>query len=80
MKGILEFNLDDRADMEAYLRAVKSTKLAISLWEIDQYLRGQIKHAPDTMSSEVYGALQETRDKLHEIMNDNSIDLDEFMS
>ena len=80
MKGILEFNLDDRADMEAYLRAVKSTKLAISLWEIDQYLRGQIKHAPDSMPSEVYGALQETRDKLHEIMSANSIDLDELMS
>ena len=79
MEGIIKFNLDDSADMEAYLRAVKSTKLAISLWEIDQYLRGQIKHAPDSMSSEVYGALQEVRDKLREIMSNNSIDLDELL-
>ena len=80
MKGILEFNLDDSADMEAYMRAVKSTKLAIALWDMDQYLRGKIKHAPDSMSEEEYKALQETRDKLREIMSDNSIDLDELMS
>ena len=79
MKGILEFNLEDSADEVAYIRAVKSTKLAIALWDMDQYLRSQIKHAPDSMSSEVYGALQEVRDKLHEIMSDNSIDLDELL-
>lgn len=80
MKGILEFNLDDSADMQAYLRAVKSTKLAITLWEMDQYLRSQTKYAPDSMPEEVYKSLQQTRDKLHEIMSDNSIDLDELIS
>ena len=80
MTGILEFNLDDSADMQAYLRAVKSTKLAITLWEMDQYLRSQTKYASDLMPEAVYKSLQETRDKLHEIMSDNSIDLDELMS
>ena len=80
MKGIIEFNLDDSADMQAYLRAVKSTKLAITLWEMDQYLRSQTKYAPDSMPEEVYKSLKQTRDKLHEIMSDNSIDLDELMS
>ena len=47
MTGILEFNLDDSADMQAYLRAVRSTKLAITLWEMDQYLRSKTKYAPD---------------------------------
>lgn len=80
MKGTLEFNLDDSADMEAYLRAVKSTKLALVIWDMDQYLRGEIKHAPDSMSDEVYKTLQETRDKLREIMSEHSIDLDELIS
>ena len=62
------------------MRAVKSTKLAIALWDMDQYLRGKIKHAPDSMSEEEHKALQETRDKLREIMSDNNIDLDELMS
>ena len=80
MKGTLEFNLDDSTDMEAYLRAVKSTKLAICLWDMDQYLRAQTKYAPDSMSDEVYKTLQQTRSKLREIMSEHNIDLDELMS
>ena len=80
MEGILKFNLEDSADREAHLRAIKSTKLAIALWEIDQYLRSQTKYACDLMPVEVYNELQKTRDKLREIMSDNSIDLDELMS
>ena len=79
MKGILEFNLEDSADEVAYIRAVKSTKLAVALWDMDQYLRSQTKYAPDSMSPEVYDALLEVRDKLHEIMSDHSIDLDELL-
>jgi hypothetical protein len=53
--------------------------MAVTLWDIDQYLRGQIKYAPDSMNSEVYDMLQEVRDKLHETMSENSIDLDELL-
>lgn len=80
MKGTLEFNLDDSVDMEAYLRAVKSTNLAIALWDMDQYLRGEIKHAPDSMPVEVFNKLQDVRGKLRDIMSDNNINLDELMS
>ena len=79
-RGILEFNLDDSADMEAYMRAVKSTKLALVIWDMDQYLRSQTKYAPDLMPVEVYNELQKTRGKLREIMSEHSIDLDELMS
>ena len=78
MKGTLEFNLDDSDDMQAYMRAVKSTKLAITLWEMDQYLRSQTKYGE--LNDDAYKALQDARDKLREIMSDNSIDLDELMS
>ena len=80
MKGILEFDLDERFDDEAHKRAIKSLDLAIALYDMDQYLRAQTKYAPDSMSQEVYDALQETRDKLHEIMSERSIDLDELIS
>ena len=80
MKGILEFNLDDSDEREAHLRAVKSTSLAIVLWEVDQYLRGEIKHAPDSMPTEVFNKLQDVRSRLYEIMSDNNINLDELMS
>ena len=80
MKGILEFDLDERFDVEAHKRAVKSLDLAMVLYDMDQYLRAQTKYAPDSMPSEVYDALIETRDKLHEIMSERSIDLDELIS
>jgi hypothetical protein len=76
----LIFNLDDSADMQAYMRAVKSTKLAITLWEMDQYLRSKTKYASDLMPEEVYKSLHQTRDKLHEIMSEHSVDLDELIS
>ena len=80
MKAILEFNLDEQDDVMAHLRAVKSLDMALTLWDIDGYLRGQIKHAPDSMSPEVYGTLQDVRDKLYEIMSKHSIDLDELIN
>ena len=79
MKAILEFNLDEQDDRVAHLRAVKALDVAIALWDIEQHLRAQTKYAPDSMSSEVYDALQETRDKFYEIMNERSIDLDELL-
>lgn len=79
-EAILKFNLEDPDEREAHLRAIKSTSLAIALYETDQYLRAKIKYAPDSMHPEVYESLLETRDKLHEIMSEHSIDLDELMS
>jgi hypothetical protein len=80
MKAILEFNLDEQDDEMAHKRAVKSLDMALTLWDIDGYLRGQIKHAPDSMSPEVYSTLQDVRDKLYEIMSKHSIDLDELIN
>ena len=79
MKAKLIFDLDDKYDEEAHLCAIKSLDLAMALHDMDQHLRNQTKYAPDSMSSEVYGALQETRDKLHEIMKERSIDFDELI-
>jgi hypothetical protein len=80
MKAKLIFDLEDRFDEEAHLRAVKSLDLAMVIYDMDQYLRSQTKYAPDSMSSEVYDALEAARDKLHEIMSERSIDLDKLVS
>jgi hypothetical protein len=80
MKAILEFNLDEQDDEMAHLRAIKSLDLALALWDIDQYLRSQTKYTPDSMSKEVYDALQETRDELYRIMSKHSVDLDELIN
>jgi len=78
-KAILEFNLDEFEDESAHMRCVKAKDMALALWDLDQHLRAQTKYAPDSMPEEVYDALQETRDKLHEIMNSYNISLDELL-
>lgn len=80
MKGILEFNLDDSSEREAHLRAVKSTSLALVIWDIDQYLRLSAKHAPDSMPVEVFNNFQDVRRELSNIMSHHNIDLDELIS
>jgi hypothetical protein len=75
----LIFNLDDSSDQVAHMRAIKSLDMALTLWDMEQYLRVATKYAPDSMSSEVYGKLQDVRLKLQEIMSKHSIDIDELL-
>jgi len=66
MKAILEFELPQ--DNQEFELATKASKMYCTLWELDQWLRGEIKYNGKE--------LNEVRDKLREIMNDNRIDFD----
>ena len=73
MKAIIEFNLpDDQTDFED---AVNGSKWAHAMWKLDQHLRSQTKHPPDTMSEDTWKALDDTREKLYEILNENALKL-----
>jgi hypothetical protein len=78
MKAILEFDFDkeDSDDRIQFQDAVDGTKWKLAMWELDQWLRAQIKYAPDTMSDDTHKTLQECRDKLHYILSDNNLNLD----
>ena len=66
MKAILEFSLpEDNQEFELH---TKATKMYCTLWELDQWLRSEIKYKDKE--------LDEVRDKLREFMNDNRIDFD----
>ena len=66
MKAILEFNLpEDNQEFELH---TKASKMYCTLWELDQWLRSEIKYKDKE--------LDEVRDKLRELMNDNRIDFD----
>jgi hypothetical protein len=68
-KAILEFDLNDRDDQAAHLRAVTALDLAIALFDIDNLLRAHEK----------YGAEPLDRDKFYEVMGKYNIDLDEIL-
>ena len=75
MKAILEFNLpEDKQDFDF---ATQGSNWWNVCWEMDQWLRGQTKHAPDDMSDDTYKALEECREKLREIISENNLYLDQ---
>jgi len=68
--------------MKAYLkpeddqelkRMVKSLDMALALWDMNQWLRNEIKYSQKEH-------LQEARDELYRIMDDHRIYLDELIT
>ena len=75
MKAILEFNLhEDKQDFDFATQGLNWWNVC---WEMDQWLRGQIKHSPDDMSDDTYKALEGCREKLQEIISENNLYLDQ---
>lgn len=77
MKATLEFNLPE--DREEHQVAVHSVDLYLSLWDIDQWLRGKVKYSEGKEWNNYEDALDATRTQLREIMASRNINL-EMMS
>ena len=73
-KIVLEFDGIEEADDAR--TALDGIKWKISMWELDQWLRSQIKYAPETLSDDAYKAFEECRKKLYEVVTDNNLQLD----
>ena len=72
MKAILEFNLpEDKVDFDL---AVKGGDWKHVCWEMDQYLRKEIKYNDDNSDYKI-NLLQKVRDELYGFMNENNVDL-----
>ena len=67
MRAKLEFELPE--DNQEFRLATKASDIYATLWELDQWLRAEIKYQGREQ-------LDEVRDKLRELMNDNHIDFD----
>ena len=74
MKATLEFSLPN--DKWEFKMANDSAAMHAVLWEMDQWLRKNIKHAPDTMSEDTCNAFELCREQLHEFINENNINLE----
>ena len=74
MKGTLEFNLPEES--AEFKLASTAGEMHSTLWEMDQWLRGQVKYATDAMSEDTICALEECREKLHEFCEVNDVNLD----
>lgn len=73
MKAILEFDLpDNQHDFDC---AVDGAKWMSAMWDLNDWLRSQTKHAPDTMSDDTFNTYVLVSDKLHEILNEEGLKL-----
>jgi len=74
MKAILEFNLDEPEDRMAHLRCVKSTDMAIVLFEIIYNFRKEIENIDTDEKLDLF------YDKLNAIMEEQGINIDELIN
>jgi hypothetical protein len=74
MKAKLEFTLPE--DNNEFKMATQGADMYSVLWDMDQWLRTNVKHCPDGTSEDTYKAMVECRDKLHEFLDDYNIILE----
>ena len=79
MKAILEYNLNETDDIKAHLRAVKSLDMAIALWEIIYNTKKGLEWTLEGKELDKYDTLELVFDKIHEIIKEHNIDLNELM-
>ena len=73
MKATLEFNLPE--DQEEFQMVNNASKTYSVVWDLQQWLRAQVKYAPDEMSEDTYNTFEKCREKLNDLLIDNNLDL-----
>ena len=69
---ILKFNEDELEDART---ALDGWKWKMAMWDLDQWLRGEIKYN-EKLSAEIDVAYQAVRDKIREILNDDNLNIE----
>jgi hypothetical protein len=63
---------DDENDL---LIAINGYKFKLALWQLDQFLRSEMKYN-DKLTEEQYDYAETVRNKLHEFINDFNVTLE----
>ena len=83
-KAILEFDLNDHDDKMAHKRAIKSTDLALALWEIEVNLRKRLERELEfkefkNEDVEVYDVIDMCMDNILKTISDHNIDIEDLI-
>lgn len=70
MEANLKFNLPE--DSEDLDNALNGYKYKLALWDLDNFLRSEIKHGDDESKATHY---EEIRDRLHDLLNEYNLTL-----
>ena len=69
MTATLTFDEEDEL-----LTAINGYKYKLALWDLDQFLRSELKYN-DILTAEQYDYAEMLREKLHEFINDYNVTL-----
>ena len=71
-KVTIEFNsIEEQQELELCINASKWYSI---VWDYSEYLRTKIKYGE--LSDDAYKAIEEVREKLHELLNDEGLKID----
>jgi hypothetical protein len=74
MKAKLTFNLPH--EEEEFNDAINGNAYKAVIWELDQYLRSELKHSE--LPEDVHDKVLQIREELHEIIQDHSISMEKI--
>ena len=72
-EAILKYDLNDFDDRIAHLRAVKSSDMAMALWEIIHNTKKGLEWAMEGKDIDKYEALEMVYEKIYEILEEHNI-------
>jgi hypothetical protein len=78
-KAKLIYDLNEPDDVMAHKRAVKSLDLALALWTIIHNTKKGLEWSMEGKEMDKYDALEMVFEKIHEIISEHNIDLDDLI-
>jgi hypothetical protein len=78
-KAKIKFDLNDPDDVMAHMRAVKSTDMALALWDITHNTKKGLEWSMEGKEIDKYEALELVYEKIYEILEEHNIKLDDII-
>lgn len=78
-KAKIEYDLNDRDDMYAHKRAIKSLDMALALWEITHNTKKGLEWSMEGKEIDKYDALELVYEKIFEILSNHNVDLEDLI-
>jgi hypothetical protein len=78
-KAKIEYDLNDRDDLFAHKRAVKSLDMALVLWDITHNTKKGLEWSMEGKEMDKYDALELVYEKIFEIMSEHNVDLEDLI-
>lgn len=79
-KAKIEYDLNDADDRLSHLRAVKSLDLSLAIWDIVHNTKKRLEWFMEGKEMDKYDALELVYEKIHEILEEHNIRIDELIN